>query len=343
VKAIPEPFGLREKTMNIYDLIRPEIHSASDAKQFMYSCGSRNISLFDMFEKSASILTNTAYKNIYVSYSGGADSDIMLALCEMIAPGKCKYIWFDTGMEYEATKEHIVEVEKKYGVTIEKLKAATPVPVAVRKHGSPFLSKFVSQMLHRVQIHNFDFTDPEMPTSAANWWNNTRNTTKYGYSMFNIDYNKGLKDFIAQNPPDFTISDRCCDESKKKTSKMFLKTHDVDLLLVGLRKSEGGVRSAKINSCFDFKRKIYRPLFWLTNGDREEFAELFGVEFSKCYTEYGFKRTGCACCPFGGKNCFRELEVVKIFEPKLYKAVNYVFGDSYDYTRRYFEFKDGLK
>lgn len=49
------------------------------------------------------------------------------------------------------------------------------------------------------------------------------------------------------------------------------------------------------------------------------------------------KRGGCACCPFG-RDFEQELEAAKKYEPKLYKAANLIFGDSYDYTRKYKDF-----
>ena len=61
------------------------------------------------------------------------------------------------------------------------------------------------------------------------------------------------------------------------------------------------------------------------------------ITHSKCYTEYGLKRTGCAGCPFG-RDFEQELDVIANYEPKLYKAVNNIFGDSYEYTRKYREF-----
>lgn len=63
----------------------------------------------------------------------------------------------------------------------------------------------------------------------------------------------------------------------------------------------------------------------------------FDIQHSRCYSEYGLKRTDCAGCPFGRDFEF-ELEVIKKYEPKLYKAVNKIFGDSYEYTRKYKEF-----
>lgn len=53
-------------------------------------------------------------------------------------------------------------------------------------------------------------------------------------------------------------------------------------------------------------------------------------------------RTGCAGCPFASK--FEdELKIIKEYEPKLYNAVNKFFGPSYEYTRRYREFKEEFK
>ena len=49
-------------------------------------------------------------------------------------------------------------------------------------------------------------------------------------------------------------------------------------------------------------------------------------------------RTGCAGCPFG-KDFERELELVQIFEPKRYRAMLAVFGKSYDYTRKFLDFR----
>lgn len=51
------------------------------------------------------------------------------------------------------------------------------------------------------------------------------------------------------------------------------------------------------------------------------------------------RRTGCAGCPFG-KRFEYELEVMKKYEPMLYRAVVNIFGNSYDYTRKYYEFKN---
>src|SRR5215470_7481947 len=65
------------------------------------------------------------YKRIAVSVSGGSDSDIIIDMIELVKPdsdcGEIRYIFFDTGLEYDATLRHIAETEQKYGIVIERI------------------------------------------------------------------------------------------------------------------------------------------------------------------------------------------------------------------------------
>ena len=48
------------------------------------------------------------YNNITVNISGGSDSYIMLDMFARLDKNKkVKYVWFDTGIEYQATKDHL--------------------------------------------------------------------------------------------------------------------------------------------------------------------------------------------------------------------------------------------
>ena len=72
----------------------------------------------DAFTKADSILNHKEYKNIACSVSGGADSDIMIDICEKVKPHGVHYVWFDTGIEYQATKDHLKYLEERYDITI---------------------------------------------------------------------------------------------------------------------------------------------------------------------------------------------------------------------------------
>jgi hypothetical protein len=53
-------------------------------------------------------------------------------------------------------------------------------------------------------------------------------------------------------------------------------------------------------------------------------------------------RTGCSGCPYAF-DLEAELKAVEQNEPKLYKALNKVFGESYEYTRKYREFQKQMR
>lgn len=310
-----------------------------------------NLTIFDSFVKAR---PKIQYKqNILCSISGGSDSDIMLDIISKLdVDKKVKYVFFDTGIEYEATKRHLDYLENKYGIKIEKRKAVVPVPLGCRKYGVPFWSKYVSDMIERLQRHNFKWEDKPIDELLAEypkckggirWWCND-----YGeWSRFNSNFNRGMKEYMIAFPPTFKISAKCCKGAKKDNAKIALKEYKADLNLVGIRKSEGGIRGAAYKTCFDLAKDgeswdNYRPIFWYTNEDKEIYEAVFGVIHSDCYCVYGMKGTGCAGCPFG-KRFEDELTIIKEHEPKLYNAVNKIFGASYEYTRNYLKFREALK
>lgn len=295
-------------------------------------------------------ITSPLYNKIMVSISGGADSDIMLDICTKLdKDNKCMYVWFDTGLEYQATKDHIKELEKKYDIEIVKIKAVKPIPLCCREYGQPFLSKQVSENIQRLQRHNFKWEDKpfeellkEYPKckAALRWWCNCKGDGESSNSVFDISRNKWLKEFMVENPPTFAISNKCCHYAKKLVAKKAKEKNECDLNVVGVRKAEGGARATAYKNCFSENCGIaddYRPLFWYKDEDKKQYEEHYNIVHSKCYTEYGLKRTGCAGCPYG-RDFEQELEIIKEHEPKLYKAVNKIFGDSYEYTRKYREY-----
>lgn len=147
---------------------------------------------------------------------------------------------------------------------------------------------------------------------------------------------------MIENPPDFRISSKCCFYAKKKTAKNYYKENGTGIIITGMRKSEGGVRSVAYESCYDVVNNgpdNYRPIWWFTNEDKKDYCKTYGVTNSRAYTQYGFKRTGCTCCPFGRQELEFELKQTEKYEPKLYRAVNKVFGKSYEYTRKYYQFR----
>lgn len=292
------------------------------------------------------------HNNIVCSISGGSDSDVMLDLLERSNQGLDKnitYVFFNTGLEYQATKDHLKELEKKYNIEIQMINAKKPIPITCKEYGQPFISKQVSEFMMRLQKHGFKWENKPFEElskkyprciSALQWWCNTKGEG----SSFNISRNKMLKEFIIANPPKFKISNMCCKYAKKDLIHDLIKNNNFDLSCSGVRKAEGGVRATAYKNCFTQKEIIdeYRPIFWYKDETKRVYEEFYKVKHSKCYTKYGLKRTGCAGCPYG-KDFEQELKIIEEYEPKLYKAVNYIFKDSYEYTRAYIEFKKNIR
>lgn len=290
------------------------------------------------------------HNKIMCAVSGGYDSDIMLDLIIRCGGGnKTDFYWYDTGLEYDATREHIAFLEEKYEIHIRPVSPKKAIPTCVKDYGVPFWSKYVSDMISRLQRYGFQWEDggfdelwAKYPRckSALRWWCNAWGES----SRFNIAYTPGLKEFICQNPPPMPISDMCCVKAKKEPAHE-LENSGYDLACTGVRKAEGGKRATSHKTCFDrvlFGADNYRPLFWWSGADKDAYRRHYGIVRSDCYEVWGMERTGCAGCPFG-KDFERELDLVRVFEPKHYRAMLAVFGRSYDYTRRFLEFREKLK
>ena len=116
------------------------------------------------------IVTKLSRYPAICSYSGGADSDILIDLIErtrMIFKGlpPVKYVFFNTGLEMKATKDHVKEVAEKYGVEIETVRPTKNIVRATREHGVPFVSKIMSGGLS-------DWQKKGIPLSIADEYNN---------------------------------------------------------------------------------------------------------------------------------------------------------------------------
>lgn len=310
---------------------------------------SENFVIRDALDRCVEVLSS--HNKIMCSVSGGADSDIMLDM--VIRSGlsnKVDFIFFNTGFEYRATLEHLDFLERKYGIVIQRVRPKKPAVIATREYGVPFWGKYASNMIQRLQAHGFKWEDKPLDEllkeyhnckTALAWWCND----KHGKTdQYIIDRSPYLKEFMIENPPDFPISDRCCDFSKKFPSKHLIKSNGYDLVCLGIRREENGARSGAHKTCF-FEGKnanYFYPVFWFRDSDKAEYCSVYDITHSRCYTEYGLKRTGCVGCPFG-KRFEEELIITEKHEPQFSSAVNNIFGKSYDYTRKFLKYRQEKK
>jgi 3'-phosphoadenosine 5'-phosphosulfate sulfotransferase (PAPS reductase)/FAD synthetase len=288
------------------------------------------------------------YKNPVVCYSGGSDSDLIMWMLRNNGI-HLQAVFYDTGIEYQATKNHVSWMREHHGFDIDVIKPTMPIPTSNKTYGHPFISKRVSDYIERLQRHNFDFKShgnlnfDELwelypnAKSALQWWTNGNGNG----SSFNISRNKYLKEFImAEGGIPFRVSGRCCEGAKKKPIKKYAKERGIDLAILGLRRAEGGLRIDRYKSCYHNTKNgmsLFMPLWWMTNADKEVGNTKYEIVNSEAYRTYGLKRTGCAGCPFG-RNFQDEVDMILLNEPKLAKGIKNIFSPSYEFTKKYREF-----
>ena len=157
---------------------------------------------------------------ILCSISGGSDSDILFDYCTKISKD-INYVYFDTGLEYQATKNHIHYLMNKYDCEIKIKKPEISIPLAIKKYGYPFYSKRISDEINRLQKHGFDFYIRDLQNDLKRY-GKVKQALRWFYndfgqnSRFNIEYVKGLREFLVNNPPNFLISHQCCEVCKNQ-------------------------------------------------------------------------------------------------------------------------------
>ncbi len=310
------------------------------------------------------------HPKVICSYSGGADSDIMIDLIETarkIAPSlpAVKYVFFNTGLEMKATKDHVKATEEKYGVEIEEVRPKVGIVQAAREHDIPFVSKIMSAGLEGWQ-------KKEIPLSIADEYAMAEDKAEKRQELSErfpkceaiinflcccnsageprpniqlvINSSKYMLDFIRECPPDFPISAQCCDYCKKQVAHSAQKGYE--MIITGERRDEGGMRSVprKDNMALCFTETSngqyrFRPLYYVTDKDKAWYKEQFGIRYSDAYEVYGLTRTGCCGCPISYK-AVDDLELIRPYEPNVVKAAWNVFGKSYEYRMKYNAYKE---
>lgn len=324
----------------------------------------------EKFEAIKSIIAKrlTEHPNAICSYSGGADSDIMIDLIEqtrkLFELPPIKYVFFNTGLEMKATKDHVKATAEKYSVDIETVRPKISIVQASRRYGIPFVSKIMSAGLEGWQ-------KKQIPLEIADEYNSAddkiakRAELKQRYPgcettinflcccnsageprpniQLVINSSKYMLDFIKEYPPNFKVSASCCDYCKKHPAHRIQK--DYEMIITGERRDEGGMRSVPKKDCTSMcftensnSQFRLKPLYYVSDDDKAWYKQHYNIKYSDAYEAYGLTRTGCCGCPISHK-AVADLEMIKPYEPNVVKAAWNIFGDSYRYRQQYNEYK----
>lgn len=234
--------------------------------------------------------------NVYVSFSGGKDSTVLLHLVRQLYPD-VPAVFCDTGLEFPEIKQFVRQTEN---VTI--LRPDMSFKKVIEKYGYPTISKEVAECVEgarKGQPYRIRRFDPNYKP------------------MFNVS----KWAFLLDAP--FKISASCCDVMKKSPFRRYERVTGFKPI-VGTMAVESKLRTQAWlrTGCnaFENKRPISQPLaFWLEK-DIWDYIRRFNVPYSKIY-DMGYHRTGCIFCMFGCHlepypNRFQKLSQT---HPKLYE------------------------
>ena len=239
---------------------------------------------------------------VYISFSGGKDSTVLLDLTRRIYPDT-EAVFVDTGLEYPEIREF---VKSKDNVTW--LKPKMNFRKVIETYGYPLIGKKQARMIR----------DLQNPTANNT---NTRNLALTGYNrngLYCPTRKLALKWIYLIDAP-FRISEQCCDIMKKRPCHKYeIQTGKKPFIGTMACESEMREKAWKSNGCnaFDKKRPTSQPMSFWTEQDVLQYLKHFNIPYASVYGEIkqdengkyyttGCNRTGCVFCGFG---CHLEKE-----------------------------------
>lgn len=199
---------------------------------------------------------------VYVSFSGGKDSTVLLHLVRSIYPD-VKAVFIDTGLEYPE-----IRIFARKMKNTEVLRPKMVFPEVIKKYGYPIVSKNVARYVR----------DLQNPTSK----NQRTRDVRMGLtgSMIGTLPKKWLP--LVDAP--FKISEQCCDVMKKRPIRLFEKETKMKPF-IGMMAGESMARKMKLAkvgcNSFNQKKPQSNPLsFWLEE-DILNYIVKFNVPYCK--------------------------------------------------------------
>jgi 3'-phosphoadenosine 5'-phosphosulfate sulfotransferase (PAPS reductase)/FAD synthetase len=227
---------------------------------------------------------------VYVSFSGGKDSTVLLNIARKIYPN-IEAVFVDTGLEYPEIREFVKGYEN-----VIWLKPKMNFKDVLEKYGYPVISKKIANTVSGAKEGNLRWKQIHGIAKDSRGGNSI-------YSFLNYKY--------LLNAP-FKISDKCCDVMKKRPIYVWEKQYD-KYPIIGIMADESITREREYreNGCnsFEAKHPQGRPMGFWTEQDIYQYLDRYQLPIAKVYgdliktqTGYcltGVKRTGCMFCMFG--------------------------------------------
>ena len=239
---------------------------------------------------------------VYVSFSGGKDSTVLLHLVRSEYPS-VEAVYSNTGLEFPEINEFVKSVDN---VTIVRPKKS--FKQVIEQEGYPMVSKKTARMIRDLQ----NPTERNMKIRKLYFSKYTLDKDGNETTIKNNSFRLAEKWKYLINAP-FKISNRCCDILKKQPVKDYEKKSNkrgiIGTMAVESKLREETYLRTGCNIFTEGREKCLPISFW-TEQDILEYIVTFNLNYATIYGDIvkneqgkwvttGEKRTGCIFCGFG--------------------------------------------
>lgn len=257
---------------------------------------------------------------VYISFSGGKDSTVLLHLVRSIYPD-VESVFVDTGLEYPEIKSFVNTIPN-----VKIIRPKLTFKQVIDKHGYPVISKKVARQI----------SDLQNPTNK-NQVTRTLYLKTIKIDGIETNYYKLPKKWHKLIRAPFKISDKCCNVMKKTPFRIYQQITG-NKGYVGTMASDSHQRESSYlkTGCNNFKKGLSMPIaFWLEE-DIWKYIKKFKLPYCSIYNT-GVRRTGCMFCMFGVhlEKSPNRFELMKQTHPQLYTYCikNLGIGKVLDYIK----------